>query len=73
MSEDALARAAAEKLPTPFGRLHLHFFMWAGKPTWVVRTRKSSLCRTPRCRRVDISLLWEPTGEARSHGCPHSG
>ena len=51
---DWFALTIAKKRPTPEGRLHLHFIMRACKEMWVVRSRRSHLCGTPRCRIVDI-------------------
>lgn len=50
------AERMVEDHPPPLGnRVHLHFLVmgWGGgQPVWVLRSRKSSLCGTKRCRRV---------------------
>lgn len=56
MNEDWVARLAAPKQETPTGDRHLHLLA-RGKGTlrWVVRSRRSLLCGTPRCRLVIIT------------------
>lgn len=39
------------------GKQHLHFLFLRGDWNWVVRSHKSPLCGTPRCKRVWISNL----------------
>ena len=54
---DYLASKTAKKRTAPSGRAHLHFLMRGSKEIWVVRTRRSQLCGTARCRLVYISYL----------------
>lgn len=58
---DSWAVSEAKDRPTPQGRLHLHYIMRGRKAWWVVRTRTSHLCGTPRCRLVNIRLRYDPS------------
>lgn len=53
---DAFADAAARKETPPMGAQHIHFRMrGATKKQWIVCSRRSPLCGTPRCRLVTIT------------------
>ena len=54
---DRYAISRAPSVATPTGKKHLHFTMRSEKELWVIRTRKSHLCGTPRCRLVNIKEL----------------
>ena len=50
--ERALHEAESEL--TPLGERHLHYIVGRNPGHWGVRTKKGSLCGTPRCRLVMI-------------------
>lgn len=57
LSAPAQSLREALNKPTPLGLKHLHYARRDGEGRWVVRTRRNSLCGTPRCRKVWISMV----------------
>lgn len=53
MSGDFRAAIGVKHHPVKLGDVHLHF-LYRRSPQWVVRTRRSGLCDTPRCQLVHI-------------------
>jgi len=53
-----LAAGYFKEMYIPQGSVHLHLLLQRGQLEWAIRTYKSSLCGTDRCRKA--TLVVEP-------------